>query len=268
MYENYESEENQKQEKRHLTGETKKQLLGVLGGPRALIVMVLSIIAFLVSTYFAIMIAVMDTTITYGNNQTFEIPGIDLAMFLVIAISALISLFFIYVYSNAREKKAEKTGKAFKVAATVAKVLMWFIIIGGILMFIGSIGVLMFEPVIGLILMIVTGVLIGLGILIYRIIINFLSQVHDNLISVFVLSKANPVKMIVLYWISLVLSAISLMTGSSVSNPPNNLYVLPQNFIDTVNQMSLFGGIIGILSVIATLVFLYQFKNEYYNRSI
>ncbi len=244
------------------SAKSKHALMTILGDTKALLLMILSVISFGISAFIMIQFISADIVVTV-ENQTVNLSDFNFIFYIALILSALVPLFYLGVYLSARKINATNTAKWFGYAKVYMKIALVIAIIALLFGFIGMVGVLFVMPGLGLFLMLLFGGLTALVVWLMLITISFLRELKENLEAENIYKKANPSKVIVLSWISLVLAGISLLM-SLFDQGTQNGYI-PQALYQIVNQASLLLGLIGLVSTALLISILYDIKNKYTN---
>lgn len=253
--------ENNQQDKLEQRNKTRQKLLSIFSSQKALILVTLAVLSFALTTYYLISIIQLDLVIDLGDGETFDMSQFNAIYYISIVLSALIPIFLIGVYLSAKKGDASITARFFHYARIYMLVSLGLIICVAAFSVASMVGVLFVDPTLGFFVIIILAISFGLIIWIIRLITQFLTAIRDNLTDDVIIEKANPSKIIVLLWVVLVLTLISLLgsTASTSSYP----YAFMDDLMPIINQMSLVSGIIGVISTGVLLTLLYEIRDTY-----
>ncbi len=236
------------------------QLLSILSGNKMLLLVSLMVLQFIMTTIVFIMLSGLDISMPLQNGRTFEWRNLRVLFYIGIIISALTPSAFLLTYFGAKIKDYQKTIKGIDMLLILTKIGIGILVIVGVITIFTLLPVLIASFFLGLFLLGFIGAIFALAFYIIKIVLEFLEGIKSNLYSTKV-SKPDPQKIIVVYWIGLVISIITFLydflSGQEV-DPTLTGQVLAQ-----IGQFNMYISILSIIVSGVTIAVLYQIRDEY-----
>lgn len=260
MFEN-DVEKDIKKERMAVAKKTKYALMSILSSPKALILMVLSIATFGVTTYVLIKLTTMDLIFDPGNGLEPMVFNFDALFYISIVLSALLPAFYVAVYISSRNLDWYHAAKWFHFARIYMIVT---IVLVGIAAGYALISVLLALTVYflyGFIVLLLLALIFFLTFWILSIILSFITSIRDNLEMITPITHSNPSKLIVVTWITFTLSVISFILG--LLGGSSDLMGLPVEVTQLINTLSTVNGLLSLGMSAIMLAILYDIRDNY-----
>ena len=243
------------------TKKMKEKLMSILSHQKAMALMLLSVLSFIVSTYFMVQLIQVYSIIDIGEGSQAIQFNIDAIFYIGIIMNAILPMFYIAVYFYAKKRDEAKLSSWFDYGKIYMQINLILTCILGAFAILPIVGVLFFNPFLGLLLFIFIIGLFGIMIWLTIAVIQFLKAIRDNLSCEKIDVKADPSRVIIYAWLILIFSVFSLTNG--LINPTNYPGANLQDMVTLLNQLTLYSGSLGILTTVSLMLVLYQIKYQY-----